>query len=303
MAQVETRTPRVNTASQIGTVTKYNFLNYLRARRFYVMLAIILSVSVALTLLIGYYRPVTILGIPGTPSSVAVLGFYGAAWGDFATLVVILSAILFGGDAISGEFQNRTGYFLIPNPVRRSAIYTGKWIAALVASTIILGIFALAILANGLYYFPGQVPWQFEQSFVFAWIYMVAALSLTFAFSSLFKTSVVSILMCFIMLFLVYNLMDTILPIVAGVEPWFSLTYGAGIVANIMQNPFPDHMVTEPLRAAFGGGGAGNSTAPARFTITVYNATVPEGLVILLAYFVVMAVVGLVLFERKEFTS
>jgi ABC-2 type transport system permease protein len=45
--------------------------------------------------------------------------------------MVILSGIFFGGDALFGEFQNKTGYFTIPNPVRRSSIYVGKWIAAL----------------------------------------------------------------------------------------------------------------------------------------------------------------------------
>ena len=68
---------------------------------------------------------------------------------------MILSTAFFGGDAISGEFQNRTGYFLVPNPIRRSAIYVGKWLAALMASTIILGVFALIMIGNGLYYFPG----------------------------------------------------------------------------------------------------------------------------------------------------
>jgi len=290
---------RVGSLSQIGTITKYNFLNYFRARRFYIMLVIILLISALLTVVVGYYRPISFLGVPGEPSSTAVLGFYGAGWGGFVTLVVILSAAFFGGDAISGEFQNKTGYFLVPNPIRRSTIYVGKWFAALIASTIILAIFALAVLANGLYYFPGMIPWQFEQSLAFAWIFMIAALSLTFAFSSLFKSSSVSILMSVILLLLIFNIIDTVSSSVVGIEPWFSITYGAGIITSILMATYPLHMVTEPLGGAFGGG---NRTG-ARFTITVYNAGVAEGLAILITYFLVMAVIGLVLFERKEFTS
>lgn len=290
---------RVGSASQISTITRYNFLNYFRARRFYVMLAIILLISLLLTVLVAYYRPISFLGIPGEPVSTAVLGFYGAGWGGFVSIIVILSAAFFGGDAISGEFQNRTGYFLVPNPIRRSAIYVGKWIAALAASTIILLVFAGVMLANGLYYFPGNVPWEFVQSVAYAWIYLVAALSLTFAFSSLFKSSSISILMSVILLLFVFSVIDTVAAAVVGVEPWFSITYGSGIVTNILHVPYPSHQVTQSLGSIAGGTNRTN----ARFDITSFNATVPEGLEILVFYFVVMAALGLWLFERKEFTS
>jgi ABC-type transport system involved in multi-copper enzyme maturation permease subunit len=64
-------------------MAKYNFLNYFRARRFYVMLAIVLLISGLLTVAIGYYRPAGLL--QGT-----VLGFYGTVWGGFVSLLVIL---------------------------------------------------------------------------------------------------------------------------------------------------------------------------------------------------------------------
>jgi len=278
---------RVSTLSQIGTITKYNFLNYFRARRFYVMLTIILIISGLLTGLVAYFKPASfILG--------GALGFYGAGWGSFATFVIVLSAAFFGGDAISGEFQNRTGYFLVPNPIRRSAIYIGKYLAALAASSIILGVFALIMIGNGLYYFPGSIPWEFEQSILFAWVYLIAALSLTFAFSSLFKSSSISILMSVILLLFVFDVVDTVATIVAGIEPWFSITYGAGIVSDILMVPYPQHFTSTPIST----GGPGS-----RFNISTYHAGVPEGLAILAIYFAVMAVLGLWLFEKKEFTS
>jgi ABC-2 type transport system permease protein len=272
---------RVSTPAQIGIMTKYNFLNYFRARRFYVLLAIVLSVGGLITFAVGYYRPQALLGGDA-------LGFYRTAWGGFATFVVILSTAFFGGDAISGEFQNKTGYFLVPNPIRRSSIYVGKWLAALAASTIILAIYALIMMGNGVYYFGTTIPSQFLQSIVFAWIYLIAALSLAFAFSSLFKSSSISILMSVILLLFVFNVIDTVASSVVGVEPWFSITYGAGIISNVLNAQYPMHVETVPVTA--------------RFTLTTYNATIPEGLAILAIYFVVMAVLGLVIFERKEFT-
>ena len=274
-------TSRVSTAAHIGIMTKYNFLNYFRARRFYVMLAIVLLISGLLTFAIAYYRPQALL-------AGGALGFYGAGWASFASFVVILSTAFFGGDAISGEFQNKTGYFLVPNPIRRSSIYAGKWLAALAASTIILGLFALIIVANGVYYFGASLPSQFLQSILYAWVYLVAALSLTFAFSSLFKSSSISILMSVILLLFVFDVIDTVASTVVGIEPWFSITYGAGIVSNILTVPYPKHVSTTQVGP--------------RFSLTTYAATVPEGLAILAVYFIVMAILGLWLFERKEFT-
>lgn len=274
----------VSTAAQIGTMAKYNFLNYFRARRFYVMLTIVLLISALLTAAIGYYRPQSFLD--------SALGFYGASWGSFASFVVILSTAFFGGDAISGEFQNKTGYFLVPNPIRRSAIYVGKWLAALAASTLVLLVFAAIMVANGLYYFPSTLPSEFLQSILFAWIYLVAALSLAFAFSSLFKSSSISILMSVILLLFVFNVIDTVSASVVGVEPWFSITYGAGILSNILTVPYPPHVRTTTIPGG-----------PHIFSFTSYYATVPEGLAILLVYLVAAGVLGLWLFEKREFTS
>ncbi len=277
---------RVGTLSQIGIMGKYNFLNYFRARRFYVMMAIVIIITGLLTVAIGYYRPPRFLN--------DVLGFYGAGWGSFVSFVVILTTAFFGGDAISGEFQNRTGYFVVPNPIRRSAVYVGKWLAALAASTIILAAFALILVANGLFYFPGDIPWQFYQSFAFAWVYLVAALSLVFAFSSLFKSSSVSVLMSVITLLFIFGVIDEVSASVVGIEPWFSITYGAGIIQNILSATYPPPIQTMPIP------GPGGRII---FTLTTYNAAVWEGLLILAGYFVVFGILGLWFFERKEFTS
>ena len=277
------RTARVSTLAHIGIITKYNFVNYFRARRFYVMLGIVLLISTVLTAAIGYYRPG---GLVTGPTADA-LSFYSTVWGSFINLLLILSAAFFGGDAISGELQNRTGYFLVPNPIRRSAIYVGKWFAALAAATIMVGVYALIMVANGLYYFPGSVPSEFLQSVAYAWIYLVAALSLTFAFSSLFKSSSISIFMSVILLLIAFPIVDLVSSAFAGVEPWFSITYGAEIVTQVLN---------KASTAVSGGPGAAA-------TFRLFTPTIPEGLAILGAYFVVTAVLGLFLFERKEFTS
>ncbi len=275
--------PRVSTISHVGTVAKYNFVNYFRARRFYVMIAIVALVSGLISAVIAYRRPPDILA--------SDLSLVGTTWSAFFSLMIVISVAFFGGDAIAGEFQNRTGYFTVPNPIRRSAMYVGKYLAALAASTIILLIYAGVTVLNVAYYFGVLPPTAFGESLVFAWVYLVAALALTFAFSSLFKSSAVSILMTVILLLLVFNIIDSLVATYIGIEPWYSITYGAGIVQNILAPVYP-----QPVTTMHFGEGRG-------FTITTYNAPVWEGLAILVGYFVVMGVLGLWLFEKKEFTS
>jgi ABC-2 type transport system permease protein len=266
-----------SSVTQVGTITKYELVNYFRSRRFYVLLIIGLVISALLTALIGYYRPSSFLA--------TTLSFYSGWWGMSITFVIILSGVFFGGDAISGEFQNKTGYFLVANPLRRSSIYIGKWLAAFIASVIILGIFTVIAIGNGLYYFGLNIPYQLWESLLFGLLYLIAVLGFTFFFSSLFKSSSMSILVTVILFLFGFTLIETLVEGLVKIEPWFIITYGSEIISNVFTVPYPT-----TTKMGFG-----------RNAITMYAVTIPEGIGILLAYFVATAVLGLLVFERKEF--
>lgn len=268
--------------TQVGITMKYTFLDYFRSRRFIILLAITLLISALLTSIVGYYRPASFLS--------SDLSFYGSWWGNSVTFVIVLSGVFFGGDAISGEFQNKTGYFGIPNPIRRSSIYVGKWLSAFIAATVILGVFTAITVGNGMYYFGLNVPYQFGESVLFAWFYLAAVLGFTFFFSSLFKSSSMSILVTIILFLFVFTLLQTLVANLVKIEPWFILTYGAQVIGNILMVPYPSHTSV----ASFG--------PPGGPTFTTYNVTIPEGLAIIGLYSIITAILGLVLFERKEFT-
>src|SRR4030042_1759296 len=144
------------------------------------------------------------------------------------------------------------------------------------------------IILSGIF-FGANVPYQFAESVLFALVYLAGVLGLTFFFSSLFKSSSMSIIVTAILFLFVFSLLQTLVANLVKIEPWFILTYGAGIIGNILTVPYPEHIHTE----TFGEG---------RISITTYSATIPEGLAILGLYFIVTVVLGLLLFERKEFT-
>jgi len=121
----------------------------------------------------------------------------------------------------------------------------------------------------------------------FSILYLIAVLGFTFFFSSLFKSSSMSILVTAILFLFAFNLIQLIVSGLVQIEPWFIITYGSGIIGNVLMDTYP---TTQPIRGPGGG------------DRTTFAATIPEGIVILVAYFFATAILGLVLFERKEFT-
>jgi ABC-2 type transport system permease protein len=272
---------------QVGIIAKNEMLNYFRSRRFLILLIIGLVISGLLTFAVAD-RGISNVATNPVTGLVTSLQFYSTWWGDSATFVVVISAIFFGGDAISGEFQNKTGYFLVGNPIRRSSIYVGKWIAAFIGSLIVIVIFTAITIANGVYYFGGNAfPSQFGEAWVFSIVYLIAALGFAFFFSSMFKSSSMSILVTAVLLLFGFSIISELSTVLINLEPWYVLTYGAGIIGDVLMSTYPAHETTTPLGK--------------RFTLTSYNPSIPEGLAIMIIYFAVTAVLGLLLFERKEF--
>ena len=151
---------------------------------------------------------------------------------------------------------------------------------------LMLGVFAAITIGNGIYYFGLNIPYQLLESLLFSLLYLIAVLGFTFFFSSLFKSTSMSILVTAILFLFAFTLIETLVEGLVKIEPWFLITYGAQIITNVLIDPYPTTSTQ-----GFG---------PNAFT--TYAATIPEGIGILLAYFVVTAVLGLLLFERKEFT-
>ena len=250
------------------------------------MIGIVAILGAILTAVVGYYRPAMFLSSSGA--------FYATLWGGGVTIIVIFAGVIFGGDAIAGEFQNKTGYFLMGLPLRRATVYLGKYIAAFIAALAAVVFYAVLVVANSLYYFGGSAfTWSFGESFVLAIVYLLALLGATFLFSSMFKTSTYATLVVAVLFLFGFSLLQDLISGLVHITPWFILTYADTIIGGVfntscMSNP-GIHTCTVP------GPGGG-------FTEMVNNATIPEGVAIMLAYFVITAVLGLLLFEREEFT-
>lgn len=267
-----------DTTRQALILSRYQLRDYLRSRRFLLMVAIVAVLGGILSLVLARYNGA---GLTATPD-----GYYGTLWGGGVYVVIVFAGIIFGGDAIAGEFQNKTGYFLMGLPVRRSSVYAGKFIAAALASVVCVLIYLGILVVNGLYYlgalsaFPGALL----VSFGIAMLYLLALLGAVFLFSSMFKNSLYAVLVVAVLFLFGFTLIDELLIGLVQVEPWFVIDYARPVIAYPFLSALPAHVT------------------PGMFGGTTYNPTYLEGLLIMAGYFVTTAVGGLLLFEREQFT-
>ncbi|HTT73630.1 MAG TPA: ABC transporter permease [Thermoplasmata archaeon] len=256
-------------------LSRYQFRDYLRSNRFILMMSIVAAVCVILLSLVGYYRPA---GLIGTGAA-----FYGSLWIGGAEILIIFAAIIFGGDAIAGEFQNRTGYFLMGLPIKRWTVYAGKYLAAFGASLVtILAYFVVVVLA-GLYFVGGNSlsAGVFESVAITA-LYLAAVLGTTFLFSSLFKTSMYGVILVAIMFLFGFSVVEGLVEGLVGITPWFVITWASATLSY-------------PITGLPVGAGIA-----ARSIILV--PTYLQGISVMLGYFVGTTLGGLWLFDREQFT-
>jgi ABC-2 type transport system permease protein len=280
--------PRLRVPSsleQVRKLARYQLREYLRSRRFVALVVLVASIGAILTAVLAHFRTLLVTDD---------LAFYGSMWGGGANFVIILSAVFFGGDAIAGEFQNKTGYFLMGLPVRRATVYAGKFVAAFVAALSMLLLFLAILLGNGLYYFHASAfPWQLGVSLLLAIILLAAVLGATFLFSSLFKTSAYGFVLTAVLYLFGFTLLEGLIVGLVKIEPWMVISYASSTVGNVFAPTVNWGIRATVITTTLPGGSP--------ISMTSYTPGIAEGVVIMLGYLVVTALGGLGLFEREEF--
>jgi len=273
-----------DTFSQALLLSRYQLRDYLRSRRFILMMAFVAAIGAILTFVLSYYHGSdTVQGLISSGNS-----FYGGLWANGGPVVVVFAGIIFGGDAIAGEFQNKTGYFLMGLPIRRATVYVGKFLAALAASLVAVIVYLAILLANGAYYLHWNAfPLSLGESFAITILYLLALLGSVFLFSSMFKNSLYAVLVVAILFLFGFSILEDLITVLVKIEPWFVITYAQSVIGYPFLSTLPAHTSTIIV---------------GRRSFTSYNATYPEGLAIMAGYFLLTAIAGLFFFEREEFT-
>ncbi len=206
--------------AKLRVVTGYEFLKHIRRRRLYVILGLTLVAELAVVILLPA------LGT-GYPDNVLVM----AALLTIGPSLAAIGAVFFAGDAIAGEFETKTGFILFTNPIRRTTLVIGKYLASF-AAVIILVAFGYVISCITLLSIYGSIPVATAESFGLCLLYAGAVLSLTFFFSSLSKGAMGATVITLVFIMVISSIIDSVL-MMAGEPHWFLLSTNGDTIATV----------------------------------------------------------------------
>jgi ABC-type transport system involved in multi-copper enzyme maturation permease subunit len=170
--------------------------------------------------------------------------------------------------------------------VERGVLLAGRYASALAVTAAIVSAYDAFGLLGATYVFgPGAIAWGREAaSFGLSVLFALAAVSVAFCFSAIFRRPDAGVLLTVLVLYVAMTVVQGEVQL-AGYEPWWSLNYAGGSIASVLDWQFVAHQ-SIPI-----GGGQ---------FIQSWSATALEGAEIMAAY--VLAFFGLswALYERKE---
>jgi len=262
---------------QVGLVMRYDIYKHLRSKR---LLSIIVIEIVVLALIL-MLPP--LLGHAYPKDAAAFVGNFAS----FVNILVIIGATLFAGDAIVSEYQNRTGYLLFPNPVKRWTLFTGKLFASIIVMTLVMGVYYAVAITAGIGA-TGSISVLAFYSFLLALLYSLACVGIGFLLSSVFKGATGALVFTFALLFMLLPIVDGVTA-VAGVKVEASLTFAGGTINYILTDPYPhDFPQTFPIAAG------------QNLTVWNYFPNVGIAIVVMLVYAGISLAIAMVAFQRRE---
>lgn len=268
----KTENARSGDLKQIGIVARYEFLKHIRRKRLYAVLIIsALIAALQFTVPLAFNIP-----FPTEAKS------WAYSFLSFINFLIIITGAFFAGDAIASEFEHKTGFIIFPNPVKRSSLVIGKFIAAFASALLAVSFYyALGVFAMlGIY---GSIPAEVASSFAYAILYLCSVLGFTFLFSSLLKGSMGATLLSFFTFFLIFSITSSVITL-TGNEPWYIPTYASGIISDVF-NPQQDRVMEIP-------------NSPIK--IYQFFPKLPISAIILAVYFIVTLASSVLITNRKE---
>ena len=196
---------------KLKVVIRYEFLKHLRRKRLYWILGVVIVAELAV--LIG-------LGVAGGGYPDDVMRM--AAMLSIGPGLATLGAVFFAGDSIAGEFERKTGYILFTNPVKRTTIVIGKYLACYVA-VVLLTILGYVIVCISLLSIYGHIPIETAQSFGLCLLFAGSVLSLTFFFSSVSKGGMGATVITLVFIMVISGVIGGVLAM-TGQPSWFLLS-------------------------------------------------------------------------------
>ncbi len=272
MAQIQTP----NQSSQIITVCQYELLKFLRGKKILGNIAI--AVAVSMILVVTPY-------LIGTDPQPTASDYLSIPLG-FLPYLLVISAAFFGSNSLISEFHERTGFALFPNPISKTSIWFGKFFAAELVSFLVIGIYFGIIISGALIEYQ-TVPEEIFASFGFALIVMTMIMCIAFLVSSIFRGPTGAAVLVFFLFIMILPIVDQVLIGLADTKPWFTPTFSAKIIDNILINPYPSDLIP-------------GDTPRGPFDIHRFVPYVDESLLVMTSYILISSITSIYFFKKRE---
>ncbi len=199
----------------------------------------------------------------------------------FINILIAVAGAMFAGDAVSGEFEKKMTLLSFPTPQNRLSIFAGKYVAALIGTFMTIVLFYITMLAQiSQLYGIDALPAEVWQSLGIALIYATSAVSIVFFLSSVLKRSTSATILGFVSLMMILPVISMVLSR-ASVEPWFIVTYSAGLISNVV-------------------GEGASIIGPGREMVSSFEPALGTGIIIMLAYTVLGFISSMIFINRKS---
>jgi len=250
----------------------YNTLFYARTKRFQIMLPLAVIISFINTFLVDFHV------VPKPPNAYL---FTEANLG-YSEILFILIASMFAGDLVSRDFS-KEGLFILTQPFQREKIFGVKLLSSVLASTLVVLAYLAGSFASTFILYRTIIPswWEILGISVLGIVSLVSFVSL---FSASVKSPTVSITISIFVLLIGFPLIQSILGYL-NMEPFFLITYALEAITNLAEKTYPPHVVKTV-------GLNGDSVS--------FNPTIPESVVIFMAYLIVGVVLCLLIYKRRQ---
>lgn len=255
----------------------FEIKKHIRRKRLYIALGLAVAIP-----FLFYLVPI----LSGGDFDDTAVDFASSSLG-FVNILIIISAAIFVGDAISGDFEKKTGLLLFPTPQRKTSIFIGKYLAAMGSVFLVISMYYLVLVLEIIQiYGASALSLEFLKSFLLALLYSTSILSVIFFLSSIMKKSITSSLTGFFLLMMVMPILSMLLR-AADVDPWFMVTHNADLITDVLGT----------MGVGFGPG-SGQGAGP--LSAAVFEPEFYQGMVVMLAYSVTFFLAGLGIANRRR---
>jgi len=261
--------------SQTLTICRYELLRYSRGKKTIGIILITLAFSILL---------VAIPDISGTPRPLTAAEAFSTPL-DFVFFAIVLVAAFLGSNSIISEFHDKTGFLLFTNPISKTSIWFGKFVAAEIIAVIMIFLyFGTTFVYASINY--DHIPEQVLLSLAFSLLSVTMIMSLTFFVSSASKGPTGAAVLIFFLFIIILPVFDQLLINFSDIKPWFTPTFSSEIIVYAIIDPYPSDITDDIARGPF--------------DIDKYVPYIFESVLVMSAYLIVSAFLSIMIFRRRE---